>query len=210
MRLPPERLEQLLQPIERAARKADHLPAVLDQLQVGEPQRADYHHRPVIVAAVRRGAVGQAGIGRLHDDDGIVGNACFEHVTRARAVCPAGRRRPPARCRLGRCGDSARSAARRSAPGGGRRGRPQGGKQRDGGGRCRCHRLRCIEHWLPRPRVPHAAISAGPANESTPRHLTGGAKSKGPRTGPFVGSVCDGLRPSSTFRTRPGAGCART
>ena len=80
MRLAAQRCQGLLQTVEGGTGQADHLLAIVDQLHAGDTQRADQHDIAVIVFAVRRGAAGQTGIGRLHDDDATCCHAGLHHL----------------------------------------------------------------------------------------------------------------------------------
>src|SRR5215471_287020 len=58
---------------------ADYLTSFLDQADSGNAERAHDNDVAIIIAAVRRRASGEAGIGSLHDDDLVRRNTCFEH-----------------------------------------------------------------------------------------------------------------------------------
>ncbi len=71
MRLAPERFERFFQLIERAAGKREDLFAAINQLQPVETQGADDHHRTIVIVAAGGGTLRQAGICRLHQDNGV-------------------------------------------------------------------------------------------------------------------------------------------
>ena len=71
MRLAIQRRQRLLQAIQGGAGQTDYLLAIVDQLHAGDAQGADQHDLTVVVFAIGGRASGQAGIGRLHDDDAI-------------------------------------------------------------------------------------------------------------------------------------------
>lgn len=71
MRLAPQRGQQPFQLMQGGARQAQHLAAFVKQLHLAHAQGIDDHHRPIVVGAIGGRATGQAGIGRLHDDDDI-------------------------------------------------------------------------------------------------------------------------------------------
>ena len=55
--------------------KADHLASVADKTDLGHAQRTHDDHVAIIIAAVRRRAAREAGIGGLHNDDFVRRNA---------------------------------------------------------------------------------------------------------------------------------------
>ncbi|MNC21800.1 hypothetical protein D3C75_697850 [compost metagenome] len=79
MRFPAQRLERFFQRIQGGAREGQHLLAFIQQMQFVEAQGADNHNVAVIIVAVWRGAFGQTGIRRLHQNDFIGRNAGAEH-----------------------------------------------------------------------------------------------------------------------------------
>ncbi len=79
MRLPAQRLKRFFQGIERGPRIGQHLLAFIQQMQLVEAQGADNHNVAVVIVAVRRGAFGQAGIGRLHQNYFVCRHAGTEH-----------------------------------------------------------------------------------------------------------------------------------
>ena len=104
MRLASQRLQHPLQLIQRRAGQADHLPPALDQMHGRHPQGGDHHHRPVVIVSVGGRPAGQAGVGRLHDDDaacldaGLEGPPLFDqragphhrlHTALPKAIAPA-------------------------------------------------------------------------------------------------------------------------
>ncbi|MNS48449.1 hypothetical protein D3C72_810230 [compost metagenome] len=69
MRLTPKRRQGLFQTVQRGAGQANHLFAIADKLDAWNAQRVDQDDVAVVLIAVGGGTPGQAGVGRLHDDD---------------------------------------------------------------------------------------------------------------------------------------------
>ena len=66
MRFAAQRLKRFFEGVKRGAREREHLLAFIQQVQLVEAQGADNHDVTIVIVAVRRGAFGQAGVGRLH------------------------------------------------------------------------------------------------------------------------------------------------
>lgn len=75
MRFAIQRRQCLFQAIQGGAGQAHHLLPIVDQLYAGDAQGVDQHDLAVVVVAIGSRAPGQAGVGRLHDDD-AVGRYC--------------------------------------------------------------------------------------------------------------------------------------
>ncbi len=80
MRFTAIRFQQPFQLIERAAGEAYHLLAVIQYLNMIEPQGADNDNLTVIILAAGGRAFGQAGVGRLHNDNLIGGDAGLQDL----------------------------------------------------------------------------------------------------------------------------------
>jgi len=80
MRLAPQGFQRRLQLAQGHTRLGQHLFALAQQGQAGQAQGVDQHHRPVIALGDRGGAAGQAGVGRLADDDGAGAVAALQHA----------------------------------------------------------------------------------------------------------------------------------
>ncbi len=78
MRLTAKRFERLFQRIQRCTGISQHLFAFADDVQFIQTQGADNDNLAVVIITARRRSFGQAGIGGLHEDNFICGDASVE------------------------------------------------------------------------------------------------------------------------------------
>ena len=80
MWLTAKRFERLFQRIQRCTGISQHLFAFADDVQFIQAQGADNDNFAVVIISARRRAFGQAGIGGLHQDNFICGDASIENA----------------------------------------------------------------------------------------------------------------------------------
>ena len=80
VRLSSQRTQVLLQRVERGARKADDLPAVLEEVHAFEAHNADQDNWTIVVAAPRGRAACQAGIRRLENHRASSLDGAIQHA----------------------------------------------------------------------------------------------------------------------------------
>ena len=79
MRLTADARQLRFELVQGGARVANDLRAVVDQIGAIDAQGIDDHYRAIIIIAIGCGAAGEAGVGRLADDNDIGGVAGFDH-----------------------------------------------------------------------------------------------------------------------------------
>ena len=75
MRFAVERGERLVEFVESGSGQADRFAGVVDEIDLVDPQGGDDDDRTIVVLRTGAGAAGQAGVGRLRNDDEVIVDA---------------------------------------------------------------------------------------------------------------------------------------